>query len=53
MRASVYARINDKKNVIKYSLKSLKYNIVNYKAVLLVGFVLLPAYIQKKIKLNF
>jgi len=53
MRASVYARINDKKNVIKYSLKSLKYNIVNFKAILLVGFVLLPAHIQKKIKLNF
>jgi glycosyltransferase involved in cell wall biosynthesis len=53
MRASVYARINDKKNAIKYCFKSLKYNIVNFKVILLVGFVLLPQYVQKKIKLNY
>lgn len=42
MRASVYLRLNDKKNVFKYSLCSLRYNCFNYKLYLFMSLALLP-----------
>lgn len=49
MRASVYLRNNERSKVWKNSLKSLKYNILNYKNYLFIGLSLMPHKFQKLI----
>lgn len=53
MRASVFLRLNDKKNTIKYSRHSLRYNPFNYKVYLFMIIVLLPSQLQKIIKKQY
>lgn len=50
MRVSVYFRLNNKKNVFKFSMKALYYNIFNFKIYLFMVLVLLPNSLQTKIK---
>lgn len=50
MRVSVYFRLNNKKNVFKFSMKALQYNIFNLKIYLFMVLVLLPNFLQTKIK---
>lgn len=53
MRASVFLRLNDKKGTLKYSIYSLKYNILNYKVYFFMCMVLLPAKCQEFIKKQY
>lgn len=50
MRASVYMRINDKRNTWKYSIKSLSYNAFNFKVYAFMMIVLLPEKLQTIIR---
>lgn len=50
MRASVYLRLNNKKMTWKFCLKSLHYNILNYKVYGFMVLVLLPNAIQQVIR---
>lgn len=53
MRTSVLLRINDRKNAIKYALKALKYDQLNFKIYLFLIFAFLPEYIKNKIKYRY
>lgn len=50
MRTSVFLRIYDIKNTWKYGLKSIRYDITNYKVYLMIIMVLLPRSVQQIIK---
>jgi len=50
MRASVCLRLNERLQVLKYSLKSLKYNILNIKVYCFIFMIFLPKFVQNKIK---
>ncbi len=53
MRTSVHAQNSNIKKTWIYGLKSLRYNIFNYKVALMMLMVLLPAKIQETIKKRF
>ncbi|MDR0866400.1 MAG: glycosyltransferase [Candidatus Symbiothrix sp.] len=53
MRASVYLRLADKKNTIRYSFQSLKYDKTNFKVYLFMIMVLLPKKLQQIIKKQY
>lgn len=50
MRASVCLRLNERRYVLKYAIKSLNYNILNFKVYLFLLMILLPRFLQDKIK---
>lgn len=50
MRTSVYLRIYDIRHTWKYGLKSIRYNITNYKVYFMMFMVLLPRSVQQIIK---
>lgn len=52
MRASIYMRLNMKDNCIIESIKSLKYNILNYKVLIYIILVVLPLQIRLRILKN-
>ncbi len=50
MRVSVYFRLNNRKEVFKYSIKALHYNMFNFNVYLYMILILFPISLQTKIK---
>jgi glycosyltransferase involved in cell wall biosynthesis len=53
MRTSVFVRIYDRKNALRYSIKALKYNIFNSKIYLFIVFTFVPRFLQNVIKRTY